>query len=241
MRKKAIVIGATSGIGRAFAQLLVEKGYIVGITGRRANLLEEMRVTNPRQYIAKQFDIDNYNSVSDSIDQLTALLAGIDLLVLCSGTGWRNVELNLDYEISTVKTNVLGYTAVVNWAYKHFQESGRGSIAAISSITGFRGFALSPSYSSSKSFQMRYLEALRQKAKTSGNLISITDVRAGFVNTAMGQGAGAFWVASPDKAARQILKAINNKKSVAYVTKRWVLIAWLLRLIPSFIYERIKL
>lgn len=242
MRKKAIVIGATSGIGKAFAHLLVKKGYNVGILGRRANLLEEIKASDPSHYVTKQVDVDNYLSVSSSLDELCDMLGGgVDLVLLSSGTGWRNEDLNLEYETSTVKTNVLGFTAVVNWAYKYFQEREGGSIVAISSITGFRGFSLSPSYSASKSFQMKYLEALRQKAKTSGNIISITDIRAGFVDTAMGQGPGAFWVASPEKAAREIFTAVKNKKSIAYVSRRWVLVAWLLRVIPSFIYERISL
>lgn len=241
MKKKAIVVGATSGIGRALAQLLVQNGYTVGITGRRVNLLEELEMSDAQHYVVKQFDVDNYDSVSSNLTELCDKLGGVDLLVLSSGTGWRNIDLSLEYESATVKTNALGFTAVVNWAYKYFENKGSGSMAAISSIAGIRGFSVSPAYSGSKAYQMRYLEALRQKAKSARNNISITDVRAGFVDTAMGNGAGSFWIASPQVAAQQILKAINKRKSVVYVTKRWFFIAWLLRVMPNFIYERIKL
>ena len=241
MAKRAIVVGATSGIGRALAQLLVQNGYTVGITGRRISLLEEIEVSDPQNYRIKQFDIDNYNSVSSNLNELCDMLGGVELLVLSSGTGWRNIDLALEYETATVKTNALGYTAVINWAYKYFEAKGSGSMAAISSIAGIRGFSVSPSYSGSKAYQMKYLEALRQKAKTARNGILITDIRAGFVDTAMGNGAGSFWIASPQKVAMQILKAINKRKSIVYVTKRWFFIAWLLRIIPNFIYERIRL
>lgn len=241
MARKAIVVGATSGIGRAFALLLAQKGYVVGITGRRAHLLKEIVDSDPLHYIAKQFDIDNYHSVETNLSELCDQLKGVELLVLCSGTGNRNPELKLEHETNVVKTNVLGFVAVVNWAYKYFEAKGGGSLAAISSIAGIRGFSVSPSYSGSKAYQMRYLEALRQKANTYGKLVSITDIRAGFVDTAMGNGPGAFWISSPEKAAKQILNSIEKKRSVVYITKRWFLIAWLLRVMPNFIFERIKI
>lgn len=241
MTKKAIVVGATSGMGRALAELLVQKGYVVGITGRRNHLLEEIKGSKPESYISKQFDIDNYDAVNSNLDELSDLLGGIDLLVLSSGTGKRNPELKIDYETDVVKTNVLGFVAVINWAYKYFETKGSGSMAAISSIAGIRGLSVSPSYSASKAYQMTYLEALRQKAKTSGNLTSITDIRAGFVDTAMGNGAGSFWITSPEKAANQILKAVRRKKSIVYITKRWFYIGWVLRIIPNFIFDRIKI
>ncbi len=241
MTKKAIVVGATSGIGRALAQLLVKQGYTVGITGRRIHLLKELEASNPLYYRVKQFDVDDYNSVNSNLNELCDLLGGVDLFILSSGTGWRNLELKLEFETDTVKTNVLGYTAVINWAYKYFETKGSGSMAAISSIAGIRGLSVSPSYSASKAYQMTYLEALRQKAKTSGNLTSITDIRAGFVDTAMGNGAGSFWITSPEKAANQILKAVRRKKSIVYITKRWFYIGWVLRIIPNFIFDRIKI
>ncbi|MDP3453037.1 MAG: SDR family NAD(P)-dependent oxidoreductase [Bacteroidales bacterium] len=240
MGKNAIIVGASSGIGRGLAELLSEQGYRVGITGRREELLSEIKSTNPESYVVKVFDIDNYNDVKQHLDKLAAQLGDVDLFILSSGTGKRNPDLLLAHEELTFKTNVNGFTAAVNWAYKYFENRGGGSLAAISSVAGTRGFAMSPSYSASKSYQMTYLEALRQKALNSKSNICVTDIRPGFVDTAMGTGDGAFWIAPVSKSASQIITAIKKRKGVVYVTRRWFFVALFLRLIPNYIFERIK-
>ncbi|HCV14851.1 MAG TPA: oxidoreductase [Rikenellaceae bacterium] len=240
MSKKAIVVGATSGIGRGIAELLVSKGYIVGIAGRREHLLNEIKASSPSSYIVSTFDINNTQNVLEKLEDLATQLGGVDLFILSSGVGKRNKDLDLEPELDTIMTNVTGFTTAVNWAYKYIENAGGGKLASISSIAGTRGFGLSPSYSASKSYQIKYLEALRQKAKTTGGKISVTDVRPGFVDTAMGNGDGAFWIASVEKASKQIVRAIDNKRGVVFVTKRWRIISILLRLIPRPVFERLK-
>ena len=237
MSKKAIVVGATSGIGRGIAELLVSKGYIVG---RREHLLNEIKASSPSSYIVSTFDINNTQNVLEKLEDLATQLGGVDLFILSSGVGKRNKDLDLEPELDTIMTNVTGFTTAVNWAYKYFENAGGGKLASISSIAGTRGFGLSPSYSASKSYQIKYLEALRQKAKTTGGKISVTDVRPGFVDTAMGNGDGAFWIAPVEKASKQIVRAMDNKRGVVFVTKRWRIVSILLRLIPRSIFERLK-
>jgi short-subunit dehydrogenase len=84
-----------------------------------------------------------------------------------------------------------------------------------------------------------YLQGLRQKIAKLGIPIYVTDIRPGFVDTAMAKGEGLFWVQSPQKAAGQIYEAIQNKRKVAYITKRWRLVAWILKALPDAIYHRI--
>jgi len=241
MAKKAIIVGASSGIGKGLAKLLVKEGYLVGITGRREALLNELKSSAPGSYIVKSFDIDDYSKVESNLNDLANQLGDVDIFILSSGTGKRNPDLELSYEVMTLNTNVAGFTSVINWAYKYFENRGGGYLSAITSIAGFRGFAMSPSYSASKSYQMRYLEGLRQKSRCDGGKISITDIRPGFVDTAMGNGEGAFWIAPVEKSSRQILSAIKRRKRVVYITKRWFLIALFLRIIPNAIFERVRL
>ena len=237
--KRAIVIGATSGIGRALVQVLVENGYIVGATGRREKLLAELQAEHPGKVFISTFDVTDISTVTEKLSLLVRELGGLDLLVLSSGTGHVNHTLDFAKEKEAVDTNVLPFTLIAGWAYNFFEKQGAGHFVGITSIAGLRGGRHAPAYNATKAFQIRYLEGLRAKAKKSRLPIVITDIRPGFVDTAMAKGEDVFWVAPVGKAAAQIYQAIANKRPVAYVTRRWALIALLMRLVPKFIYERI--
>ena len=97
---------------------------------------------------------------------------------------------------------------------------------------------MAPAYNATKAFQINYLEGLRQKASKLKMPITVTDIRPGFVNTNMAKGEGQFWVAPVGKAANQTFDAIKRKKKVAYISRRWRLVAILLKLIPGSLYAR---
>lgn len=235
---KAIVIGATSGIGRELALLLSKKEYLVGITGRRNTLLKELSNQAPSAFIEEAFDCTDKNAVSH-LDNLVAKLGGLDLLILSSGTGDLNQELGYQIENETNQLNVVAFTKIVAWCFTLFKDKGQGHLVVISSIAGLRGSAFAPAYNASKAYQINYLEGLRQKTKKEGLNITITDIRPGFVDTAMAKGEGQFWVAPPQKAAKQIYGHIMQKSEVAYVTKRWRIIAILLKILPTWLYKRL--
>lgn len=237
--KKAIVIGATSGIGKELAMLLVNNNYKVGITGRRTQLLSELKHQKPENFIIKAFDITDTVSIPQYLQELVNELGGLDLLVLSSGTGDLNDALDFEIEKRTIDTNVLGFTCIVDWAFTYFKKQQAGHLTAISSIAGIRGSRMAPAYNASKAFQLNYLEGLRQKASKLKMPITVTDIRPGFVKTAMAKGEGQFWVASVEKAAKQIFYAINRKRKVAYVSKRWWLVSALLKVIPRILYDSV--
>jgi short-subunit dehydrogenase len=122
---------------------------------------------------------------------------------------------------------------------KLFLAQGYGHLAGISSIAALRGSWEAPAYNASKAFASNYLEGMHAKAVKSGKPIYVTDIQPGFVDTAMAQGEGLFWIASPQKAANQILEAIRKRKRHAYITRRWRLIGWILKLLPDFIYTKL--
>ena len=166
-------------------------------------------------------------------------MGGVDLIVISAGTGDVNNSLSWPIENEAIKTNVKGFAALVNVAIHYFAGKSSGHLVGISSIAALRGGRESPAYNASKAFESNYLEGLRQKVRKLGLPITITDIKPGFVKTAMAKGDGIFWAADADKAAKQIYDAIKRRKSNAYITRRWRLVAWLIKLLPGFIYERL--
>jgi short-subunit dehydrogenase len=235
---KAIIIGSTSGIGKAIAEKFAKENYLVGITGRTGEILEDMKQDHPNNFIPCIIDVKNTEDTLKKIKHLIDSLGGLDLLIICSGIGDINRTLDFKLEEETIKTNILGFTSIVDFATNYFINKGEGHLVALTSIAGLRGSALAPSYNASKSYQINYLEGVRQKLNKTNKKIIITDVRPGLVDTAMAKGEGLFWVAKVEKAANQICKAINKQSKVVYVTRRWLIIAIILKLIPRSLYVK---
>ena len=236
--KKVIIIGATSGIGKALAKTLISDNYKVGITGRRTELLVELKSENSENYYAKTLDVTNTEKATETIEKLIEELGGLDLFVICSGVGDVNAVLDFEIEKRTIDINVTGFTNMADWAFNFFEKQEFGHLVVISSVAGLRGEWQSPSYNATKAYQINYTEALRKKARKTKAQIFVTDIRPGFVDTDMAKGEGLFWVASVEKAVRQIYNAINKRKKVKYITKRWYFVAMILKRIPNFIYDK---
>jgi len=237
--KKIIIIGATSGIGKELAKVFSSNDFEVGIVGRRTNLLEEIASELPTKTYTHTINIKDTESAIQSLEKLIKDMHDIDILIVNSGIGHINPELNWSQEKETIDTNVSGFTAMANVAMRYFIERGSGHLVGISSIASIRGSRIAPAYNASKAFMSNYLEGLRAKAIKNKLPIAITDIQPGFVDTAMAKGDGLFWVASPQKAAKQIYNAIIQKKKLAYITKRWALIAWLFKIMPNILYNKI--
>ena len=240
--KRIIIIGATSGIGLELARLFIKEGDMIGITGRRLHLLDDLQKQFPLQVVTECFDVmgnDNIVHLKSLIDEL----GGLDLLIYNSGYG--DVSETLDWAIDkrTTLTNVNGFVEIVNYTFNYFVKQGRGQIAAISSLASLRENSQAPAYSASKAYMSIYMAGLYLKArriqkKDRKMSIAITDVQPGFVDTKMAKGKKRFWEAPVGKAARQIFKAIQKQKRKVYITRRWVLIAWVLKWMPHFILKR---
>lgn len=233
MTKKAIIIGATSGIGKALAEALAADGYSLGITGRREELLATLKEELGGKVRTCVMDVNDTAAAMAQFKQLTADMDGVDLVIISAGIGHPNPKLDPALELDTINTNVSGFVALADVAYSHFMERGGGHLVGLSSIAALRGMPVGPSYSASKAFVSNYMEGLRIRALKEGHGITVTDVRPGFVDTAMAKGEGLFWVAPPEKAAQQILSAIKARKAIVYITRRWRLVAWLLKMLPT--------
>lgn len=234
---KIIIVGATSGIGRELAQQYYQLGHTVSVTGRRQNLLQELQ----QQFTGIHtscFDVQSHKVVEE-LQSLIGKMGGLDLLIYSAGYGDPSNDLVPEVEIDSTATNVMGFVKTASFAFNYFREQGHGQLAVISSLAALRGNSHTPAYSASKAYVSNYAEGLNIKAHKLNLNVVVTDIRAGFVKTKMAKGHGQFWVAPVEKAARQIREAIAAKKRVAYITKRWRLIALIMKRLPFAVYKRI--
>ena len=234
-----LIIGASSGIGRALARLDgSEASNRLGLLARRKDLLYETAVGLPAHCELLAFDLE----APERGEKLSAFLdhfGTVELVVYCSGFGELNPELDWRFCRRTLDVNVVGFTEIANLLYRRFAEQGGGHLAVISSVGGLRGMENDSGYSASKGYMRLYLEGLARKAHKEKLPLVCTTILPGFVDTAMAKGNGFFWMCSAETAAQQIAAGLKRKKRYLYITRRWRLVGWLLKLIPYPVWEKL--
>lgn len=240
MPKKAAIIGATSGIGRALAIEMHNRDYIVGATGRRVERLEELRHQLKNRIHIQYMDVTELDDAIDQLNQLKKSMGGLDIIVLNAGVSYfKDASTGRETDLHVIDVNIRGFANLASYCFDYFEEQGHGQIVGISSIAGLFGWGLNIPYNASKSFVNTYLQGYRQKANHSEADISVTTIIPGFMESEMTENKkNLFWVAPKQKAARQIADAVKRKKDEAYITKRWRLVAWLVKIIPNWIWNR---
>ena len=239
--KKAIIVGASSGIGREVAQLLIADGWLLGIAARREEPLLELKAMAPERVEVLAIDVTK----SDASEQLLSLikrLGGMDLYFHASGIGKQNRELDTEIELRTMETNALGFTRMIDTAFRYFAEQGEGHIAAISSIAGTKGLGPAPAYSATKALQATYLQALEQQAHQRRLNIRITDIRPGFVDTALLNDNFKYpMLMRPETVAHDIVRSIYRKRHIRIIDWRYRILTFIWQLIPNWIWRKIKI
>lgn len=243
--RRAIVIGASSGLGAALAIRLAGQGYRVAAVARRETELAALRQRAAhfgRGAICPYVhDVTETEQVPMLFDQITRDLGGLDIIIYAAAVqppvNLREYDLAKDEAM--IRTNLLGAIAWLNQAATRFEAGGGGRIVGISSIAGDRGRVGSPVYNASKAGLDTYLEALRNRLSRRG--VTVTTIKPGFIDTELLKNAArTFWVISPDEAAARTLDAVNRGRQVAYVPPRWRLVSTIVRALPSFIFRRLS-
>lgn len=240
MNKKVGIIGATSGIGRALAIEMHSRGYVVGATGRRLERLEELRNKLGNNIHIQYMDIAELDDAVKQLNKLKKEMDGLDIIVLNAGvSNYQKESVSRRADLHVVDVNVRGFANLASYNFDLFEEQGHGQLVGISSVASLFGWGLNVPYNASKAFVNTYLQGYRQKANHSDADISVSTILPGFVESEMTEGKqGMFWVADTQKGAQQIADAIEQKKNVSYITKRWRLVAWLIKLIPDWVWNR---
>jgi len=246
--RQAIIIGASSGIGLALAQLLTQNGTHVALVARRLDLLEEIcrdlnaKSESPSAF-AYQHDVNNIAEVPDLFQRITRDLGGVDLVVYASGIMLpvRSKEYDTVKDVETINVNLIGAMAWLNEAAVRFQALYTGTIIGISSVAGDRGRRSSPAYNVSKAAFSTYLEALRNRLSMAG--VHVVTIKPGYVSTPMLTGAKIpkfLPVITPEAAAKSILASATSSQQTVYVPAIWGPIMRLVRSIPSPIFRRLN-
>jgi len=239
--KKAIIVGASSGIGFELARQLLAEGWQLGVAARREDRLKALQAEAPNCITTAVIDI----TADDAGSRLLSLvdqLGGMDLYVHVSGIGKQNRTLEPDIELQTVETNALGFTRMVGAAYRYFAEKGKGHITAITSIAGTKGLGPAPAYSATKALQASYLEALEQQAHQRGLDICFTDIRPGFVDTALLNDDFPYpMLMRPEAVARDIVASIRKRRHARIIDWRYRVLTALWRCLPRWVWRRLKL
>ena len=232
--KRAIVTGASSGIGREVALLLQEKGWIVGAAARRIGMLSNFEHK-------AQIDV----TTADAGEQLLKLIeeiGGMNLYFHASGIGQQNRDLKEEIEMGTVRTNADGFTRMVGAAFRYMADHDGGHIAVISSIAGTKGLGPAPSYSATKAFQNTYIQALEQLANARHLNITFTDLRPGFVDTDLLNDGNRYpMLLDKTKVANDMVKSVEQHRHIRIIDWRWRLLTALWRRLPRWFWRRLRL
>ena len=259
MVKRAIIIGASSGIGQAVARLLVKDGWTVGVAARRLDRLTAFRdelLNEQRGAVVTVAPIDvTQADAGERLQTFIREMGGIDLFFYAAGIGRQNRELTEDIELATMETNTKGFTRMIGVAFRYFAadtaisratslaDGGRwGHIAAITSIAGTKGLGPAPAYSATKAMQNVYLQALEQQANSRGLRIHFTDIRPGFVDTDLLSDTFHYpMLMQPEPVAKEIVDAINRKQHIRIIDWRYRLMTAFWRRLPRWLWCRMKL
>ena len=128
-----VIIGATSGIGKALFVKYANADNRIGIVGRRTNLLNVLSLQYQSKTIVSKADVTNLNEIEQAINTLLKELGHFDLAIMCAGVGDINATLDYAIERLAIDTNVVGWTYVIDRLYCIFEQQGYGHLVAITS------------------------------------------------------------------------------------------------------------
>lgn len=239
LMKRAVIIGASSGLGREVARLLLEDDWLVGIAARREDKLLELKELYPGKVEVMQIDVTSADAPARLLE-LIKNTGGVNLFFYASGVGRQNMQLDVETEAYTADVNVAGFTRMVGTAFGYMAEHFGGDIAVISSIAGTKGLGAAPSYSASKAYQSTYIQALEQLSNMRHLHIRFTDIRPGFVDTPLLSGGSYPMLMDTGFVARKIVGAVYSHKHVAVIDWRYRLLVFFWRLVPCRIWRKLN-
>ena len=239
-----MVFAATSGIGRAVAEALLAGGEDLLVTGRSAGdveaLARHLEVTSGRPVPWLAWDVTDFPGHANRFKDLVAGHP-VKGLFMAAGVLIPQEECDADPDKTrlTFDANLTGPAAVMGLFAAHFREKGSGFISCVSSVAGDRGRAKITAYAASKAGLSAWLEGLGNRLR--GSSVLVQTVKPGYVRTRMTEGVRSPLMASPQKAARDIVRAIGSRRRVVYTPGYWKYIMLIIKAIPAPLFRRLGL
>ena len=246
LRPRAVVVGASSGIGEALARKLAREGYQLALLARRKDLLDKIcdeinQAAGEVRATAYQHDATDYEAVPALFRQIMQEMQTIDVFIYNSGVMYTvgPSEYEFEKDLPTLEVNLLGGIAWLGQAATLFDRMGKGHLVGISSVAGDRGRVANPPYHAAKAGMSAYLESLRNRLSKKG--VHVLTVKPGYVQTALLPSSDTpFPAATPEKIAEAIYSAIRRGRQVLYTPWWWRYILLVVTHIPSFIFKRMS-
>jgi short-subunit dehydrogenase len=222
---RALVTGASSGIGRAVAAALAERGAAVGLLSRSEDRLRELAAELGPRAVPLPADVGDRDQVRAAVERLIETAGGLDLVVANAGIAHYGPFLGQDVERVEAMTRVnwLGTVYTVDAALGHLIDRASGHIVIVSSGAGLRAFPWAAGYGATKAAQRGFGEALRHELSGSG--VSLTTVYPGEIATALHAHEKASmpdWyhggdaAASADRLAAAIVRGVERDRRAVY-------------------------
>jgi decaprenylphospho-beta-D-erythro-pentofuranosid-2-ulose 2-reductase len=240
--RKAIVFGASTGIGAELVRSLAASGVQVIAIARRQSLLDNLAVEFPSLVVPVVIDLTASTDASQVLSDLCDRIGGCDLYIYCAGIMPRvgKDEYPTELDVESIDVN---FTSAVRWLNAvalRCQSLKSGTIVGMSSVAGDRGRRGGPVYAATKAGFTIYLEALRNRLAVQG--VRVVTIKPGPVSTPMTDGLAKLpLMISADKAATLILEHARKGTPVAYVPGIWKLLMTVIRSIPQAIFQRLDI
>ncbi len=235
--KQAIIIGASSGIGWELGVQLAASGYQLGLMARREECLQKLVDLLPGEHFIQATDIARAEQAQEELTALIERMGDVDLIVVNAGVGSAEKKLDWVIEREMIDVNIRGFAAMSIVAMNYFVKRGGGHLAGMSSAASHFSSGLTPTYNASKAFASNYLNGMRSRAAHSKLPITVTTIEPGFVDTPMVEGR-PMWMATVEKGVSQMVAGLAGKKQHIYITRRWVLVVWLLNITPNWVIRK---
>lgn len=234
---RALIIGATSSLASALCDQLARQGTELTLAGR--NLQELQRLADDltlRHSIATRCIPLDVTQPDASIATLQPLLAETDQLYLASGDLGEEALEDPSRVAEVLEVNFTRPAMILAYAADSFAARGHGSLIVIGSVAGDRGRKKNYPYGSAKAGLAAFASGLRQKLHGSG--VHVLTVKPGFIDTPMTYGMQSPLIASREKVARDIIKAVKHRKDILYTPWFWNIIMLIICHLPERIFKR---